>query len=176
MSTIMIGLNMYVPPIEMKESARVWVYSSNRFLMDEEIPLILSDLKDFVQKWTAHNQNLKATVTIRFNRHIILAVDEEVAQASGCSIDASVKFIQELGAKYNFDGLDRLQYTYIEDQKPKLLSHHDMVQAIEEQRVHKNTLIVNPLVKTWGEYNSNFIIPVRDSFLMRFVDFSKAEL
>lgn len=167
---------MYVLPNNMAGSARVWVYSPDRFLTDNEAASIGKELIDFVHQWTAHDKNLKSTVSIRFNRHITLAVDEGVAQASGCSIDASVKFIQELGAKYNFDGLDRLKYTYIEDEKPKLISHHDMIKAIEEQRVDKNTRVVNPLVKTWEDYNSNFIIPLKESFLMRFVDLSKTEL
>jgi|SRR6056297_349761 len=164
---------MYVPPNEMTGSARVWIYSADRFLTDDEVSSIREELLEFVQKWTAHNHNLKATVSIRFNRHIVLAVDEALAQASGCSIDSSVKFIQQLGAKYHFDGLDRLQYTYLDHQEPKLISHHNIVKAFEGGAIQPNTLIANPLIKTWEEYTSKFIIPLKDSFLSRFLDLSK---
>ncbi len=164
---------MYVPPNEMTGSARVWVYSADRFFTDDEASSIGKELVEFVKEWTAHNRNLKATVSIRFNRHIILAVDEGVAQASGCSIDSSVKFIQQLGAKYHFDGLNRLQYTYLDNQEPKLISHHDIVQAFEGGSIQKHTLVANPLVKTWDEYSTQFMIPLKDSFLNRFLDLSK---
>ena len=37
----------------------------------------------------------------------MLAVDESAHGASGCSIDSSVRFIQELGRKFNTSFLDR---------------------------------------------------------------------
>jgi len=47
--------------------------------------------------WTAHNNQLKAKGEIRYNRFLILIVDESQAGASGCSIDKSVPFYETAG-------------------------------------------------------------------------------
>lgn len=161
---------MYVPSIEIPESARVWVYSSNRFFTDNEMPELSSKIQSFLSNWTAHNQSLKATSEIKFSRHIIIAVDEAAAKASGCSIDSCVKFIQNLGMEFNFDAMDRLQYTFIKDETPFIVSHQNLNAAFEAGKIHWGTLSVNPLVKNWTEYQNEFILPLQDSFLVRFID------
>lgn len=161
---------MYVKPDEIGSTARVWIYSTNRFLSETEVANIQQELQFFISKWTAHNLALQATAEVKIRRHIILAVDENKAEASGCSIDASVKFIQELGQKYNFDALDRLHYTYWIGDTPKLIHHEDLDDAFLKGGMTENTLVVDPLVKDWGQYKENFIRPLKDTFLTRFVD------
>ncbi len=161
---------MYVDPHKMSDSARVWVYSSNRFFSKNEVQEIKEHLKSFVDQWTAHSSNLKATADIRFKRHIIIAVDENWEKASGCSIDSSVKFIQRLGEKYGFDGLDRLHYTYMNEGEAQIMAHQDLNEAYENGEINDETLFVNPLVKTWAEYNNAFLTSLKSSFLHKFID------
>jgi hypothetical protein len=49
---------------------------------------------------------------LKYNRFIILAVDQDVQSATGCSIDASVEFIQSLEQKYKVDLLDKMNVTF----------------------------------------------------------------
>jgi hypothetical protein len=44
-------------------------------------------------KWAAHGTSLVSSYQLKYNRFIILAVDQDVQSATGCSIDASVEFI-----------------------------------------------------------------------------------
>ncbi len=86
---------MLVPFKELPESSRVWIYQANRSLSEQELQEINTKLEDFITQWTAHGANLKASFEIRYKRFIILALDQELNAASGCSIDASVHFIQQ---------------------------------------------------------------------------------
>jgi len=161
---------MYLDPQKMSDSARVWVYSSDRFFSQNENREISEHLKTFIEQWTAHNANLKATAVIRLNRHIIIAVDEGWEKASGCSIDSSVNFIQKLGQKYGFDGMDRLHYTYIKEDEAKIVAHQNLSRAYESGEINNETVFVNPLVKSWEEYNNAFLSPLDSCFLFRFIN------
>jgi hypothetical protein len=44
-------------------------------------------------EWAAHGTSLVSSYQLKYNRFIILAVDQDVQSATGCSIDASVEFI-----------------------------------------------------------------------------------
>ena len=74
-------------------TSRVWIYQANRSFSPEELTEIKAALDTFITEWTAHGQNLKAGYDIRYNRFIVLALDQSLNMASGCSIDALVHFI-----------------------------------------------------------------------------------
>jgi hypothetical protein len=52
-------------------------------------------------------QRLESSYELKYNRFIIIAVNQDVQPATGCSIDSSVEFIQSLEQKYNVDLLDK---------------------------------------------------------------------
>ena len=79
---------------KLSDSARVWIYQSNREFTDSESQEIREAASQFVQSWKAHEVQLLAAAEVLYNRFIVLSVDENIAGASGCSIDKSVKFIR----------------------------------------------------------------------------------
>lgn len=103
---------MYVPFESLPETARVWIYQSNRSFSAEELLEIETKLRAFVEEWTAHGIGLEASYQIRYNRFIVLALNQEVQAATGCSIDASVHFIQSLEQHYGVDLLDKMNVSY----------------------------------------------------------------
>lgn len=50
-----------------------------------------------LNQWAAHGQALLASSKVIDNRFIIIGVDEGFHVPSGCSIDASVRSLQEIG-------------------------------------------------------------------------------
>jgi hypothetical protein len=67
-------------------------------------------LQAFLENWAAHGTSLVSSYQLKYNRFIILAVDQDVQTATGCSIDSSVEFIQP-EKKYNVDLLDKMNVT-----------------------------------------------------------------
>src|SRR5271165_5421624 len=100
--------------MQFSENSRVWVYQANKKLSDNEANQMQNDLNSFTTSWTAHNHQLKAKGEVRYNRFIILTVDESQAGASGCSIDKSVHFIKHLEQQFNINLLDRFNLAYRE--------------------------------------------------------------
>lgn len=159
---------MYIPFDTLPDESRIWIYQSNRKLSETEIAEIDSDLKTFVEDWSAHGTSLEASYLIKYNRFIILAVNQEVQQATGCSIDASVTFIQQLENQYNIELLDKMNVTY---RQGEFLTHKsllDFKRMAKEKAVSENTIVFNNLVNTIEEWKENWEVPAADSWHSRF--------
>lgn len=159
---------MYVPFDTLPDESRIWIYQSNRKFSDDEISEIENSLQQFTEQWAAHGTGLEASFEIRYNRFIIMAVNQENQSATGCSIDASVQFIQELEKKYNVDLLDKMNVTF------KLGDHIAHKQLTEfkkmakEKAVSANTVVFNNLVNNVGEYREYWEVPAAESWHSRF--------
>ncbi|MGB5646137.1 MAG: ABC transporter ATPase, partial [Muriicola sp.] len=97
---------------ELPDSARIWIYQSNRNFTEEELKEINDLLTQFLTEWTAHGAALKAAFEIRYNRFIVIGLDQSYAAASGCSIDTSVHFIQGLEKRYGVELMDRMNVSF----------------------------------------------------------------
>ena len=103
---------MTLPFNEMPANSRIWIYQSDRKLNDSELDQIKLKLIDFLKNWTAHGDDLKSSFEIRYDRFIIIALNEKSAKASGCSIDACVHFIQKIEKDYGLNLLDKMNVAF----------------------------------------------------------------
>lgn len=159
---------MYIPFENLPEESRIWIYQSNRKFSDDEVKEIENDLKAFVEDWSAHGTSLEASFTIQYNRFIILAVNQEVQQATGCSIDKSVEFIQALEQKYKVDLLDKMNVTYRQGEYITHKSLLDFKRMAKEKAVSSNTIVFNNLVNTIEEWKESWEVPAAESWHSRF--------
>ncbi|PZO28297.1 MAG: ABC transporter ATPase [Flavobacteriaceae bacterium] len=159
---------MFIPFDNLPEESRIWIYQSNRKFSDEEIAEIESDLKSFIENWSAHGTSLEASYLLKYNRFIILAVNQEVQQATGCSIDSSVVFIQGLEQKYKVDLLDKMNVTFKNGEHIAHKSLIDFKRMAKEKAVTANTIVFNNLVNTIEEFNENWEVPAGESWHSRF--------
>ncbi|WPR70802.1 ABC transporter ATPase [Flavobacterium sp. NG2] len=159
---------MYVPFENLPNESRIWIYQSNRKFSDAEISEIETDLKLFLEGWAAHGTSLEASYQLKYNRFIILAVNQEVQAATGCSIDASVVFIQKLEKKYNVDLLDKMNVTFKQGEhiahKPLL----DFKKMVKDKSVTENTIVFNNLINNVQEFNESWEVEAIDSWHSRF--------
>lgn len=151
------------------ETSRVWVYQANRSFNAAELAELKEAFDAFVTEWTAHGQDLKAGFEMRYNRFIILGLDQSQTSASGCSIDASVHFIQRLEKKYNVELLDKMNVSYKQGEfvayKPLL----DFKKMAKQKAVSAKTIVFNNLVATKGEYQEHWEVPASESWHSRFL-------
>lgn len=159
---------MYVPFENLPEEAKIWIYQSNRKFSDDEMTEIESDLKTFIENWSAHGSGLEASYLLKYNRFIVLAVNQEVQHATGCSIDSSVGFIQSLEQKYQVDLLDKMNVTFKNGEHIAHKSLIDFKRMAKEKAVTENTIVFNNLVNTIEEFNENWEVPASESWHSRF--------
>ena len=151
-------------------NSRVWVYSSNRKFIQKEIISIRKDLENFLSNWTSHNQNLETGFELRYDRFIIIAVNQEINNASGCSIDNCVRFIKKLENKYEVDLLDKMNVLYKQDKHLYHKKLNEFISMCKNNSVSLNTVVFNNLVNTVGEYKLKWEVPVKESWHNRFMN------
>lgn len=160
---------MLVPFEELPDHARIWIYQADRKMSEEEVDLIKPKIEQFLTQWTAHGANLKAGYLIKYQRFIVIALDESQASASGCSIDASVHFIQSLESQLGVGLLDKLNVTYYNGPHIAHKSLADFKKMAKARSVSQNTVVFNNLVNTKGEFEEFWEVPAKDSWHARFL-------
>lgn len=150
------------------EESKIWIYQSNRKFSDDEIIEIEKALEEFVNNWAAHGTSLDASFITKYNRFIILAVNQESQMATGCSIDASVQFIQGLEQKYDVDLLDKMNVTFKLGEHIAHKSLIDFKKMAKDKAVTENTIVFNNLVNTVGEWQEYWEVPANESWHSRF--------
>ncbi|MEE1963174.1 hypothetical protein SAMN04487891_107165 [Flagellimonas taeanensis] len=154
---------------ELPEHSRIWIYQSNRSFTDTEQEEIKEELDSFLKEWTAHGSELHAGYEIRYKRFIVIGLDQASASASGCSIDASVHFIQTLEKRYNVELMDRMNVSFKQGEFIAYKPLKDFKKMAKDKSVSPNTIVFNNLVATKQEYLEHWEVPASESWHSRFV-------
>lgn len=160
---------MLIPFNELPDTSRVWIYQANRSFSDTELQEITSKLENFISAWTAHGANLNASFEFKYKRFIIIALDQAVNAGTGCSIDASVNFIQQLEKEYNVDLLDKMNVSYKQGEHIAYKNLVDFRKMAKEKAVSPNTIVFNNLVNNKAEYLDGWEVPASESWHNRFL-------
>ncbi len=152
------------------DQSRVWIYRSSRVLEGEEINKADAWLRKFIDQWTAHSQKLNAFGKVYCGRFIVIVLDEySSSEASGCSIDAQVRFLKEVGNDLNVDFFDRLHFDF--DIEGEVVSYHkdDVKKLLKQGALSDASLVFDHLVKTKREFDQNWRKELAQSWHYRLI-------
>ncbi|MCL6275521.1 ABC transporter ATPase [Muricauda sp. 2012CJ35-5] len=151
------------------DAARIWIYQCNRSFSESELQEIEQATAQFLNDWTAHGSDLKAGFEIKYKRFIVIGLDQSQASASGCSIDASVHFIQTLEQKYEVELMDRMNVSFKQGEFIAYKPLKDFKKMAKAKSVSKNTIVFNNLVANKLEYDEHWEVPASESWHARFL-------
>jgi hypothetical protein len=155
---------MYLPIEQMPDHSRVWVYQANRPFSASETQAIENYLAPALTQWAAHGAGLNASFEIRFQQVIVIAVDETVNAASGCSIDASTRWFKEMGVELGIDFFDR-STAIVEGDEVTLLP----LTALKNNPLLTPSKDVIPLqTESLGAYRSGWLQRADTTWLQRY--------
>lgn len=154
---------------ELNNQSRVWIYQSNREFNETELVAVKTEIENFLAGWKRHGEDLKASYKIVYNQFIVLAVDENYNEVSGCSIDASVNKIKQLESILGVDLTNRMHVSFKINDAINVVSLADFQKFAKEQKIKPNTLVFNNLVTTKEEFTVNWEIPAEKSWHSRFL-------
>ncbi len=158
---------MFVEFDKMPYTSRIWIYQSNREFSSEEINVITLNAKKFIENWTRHGDDLRGSFTMVYNRFVVIAVDENFANVSGCSIDASVRFIQQIQSELNVDLLNKLHIAFKTNDDVNSVSLNDFRSFIASDKITQDTIVFNNLVNTKADFESKWEVPAKESWHQR---------
>lgn len=160
---------MFVDYSELPNSSRVWVYQSDREFTTDEIDFITSKAIDFIEQWTRHGQDLKGSFTIKYNQFLVLAVDEGFMNVSGCSIDASVHFVQQLEEFLKVDMMNKMNISFKDGDHINIVKMNAFKEYAEQNKINSNTVVFNNMISTKDELETVWEVPASQSWHNRFL-------
>ena len=144
--------------------SKIWIYQSNRQFTATEAQEIQQKLDVFTAQWTAHGHELKAKAIMSHNFFIVLIVDQDVAMATGCSIDSSVRLIKEIENTYGVDLFDRFNIAYKIEDQIHVVSKEDFETLVSIKKIGPETIVFNNLVQTLEEFEQKWEVPLANSW------------
>lgn len=157
---------MYVDFDELADNSRVWIFQATNYLEFEKVERISARLLNFIEEWHAHSKSLNASFKIVYDRFLIIGVDEESYQASGCSIDSLTRQIQALETELSISLFDRTQIAYRDPENNMIDTTHMMNfrAALESGDLDEQSIVFNNLITTKAELTNQWEVPVHLSW------------
>jgi hypothetical protein len=160
---------MYSPFEKLPAHARVWIYQADRKLSDNEVDVVSVSMKDFCEQWVAHGQPLMTSFKIEHNQFLVVGVDEGFNNASGCSIDGSVRVLKGLQAELNINFLNSSRIAFLLDGEIQLFSRPELKDLFAGGKVNGSTTTLNNLVATKADFERQWKIAVEKSWLVKYL-------
>lgn len=153
---------------ELDPESRIWIYQSGRKFSPEEKSTIIKETERFLEQWTAHGNSLQAGMEIFHDQFIVIGVNKAANEASGCSIDKSVAFIQALGNALHIDLLDRSIIPVKEGNHLEVVNFSELKQLISNGSISPNVRILNQAITKKSELEKSWEVPIKESWLGKY--------
>jgi hypothetical protein len=160
---------MYIDFEKLPEDARIWVYLADKNLAESEMNAVGDYLKIGMQTWAAHGEPLIGGFTFLENLFLIIGVDQKAHLPSGCSIDASTRWIKEINAKFGIDFLTRA-IVVNNTNSLEILPVFQIKQYVEKGLIQANSVIYDQQISTKSELPTGFLKPANELFGRYFLE------
>lgn len=167
---------MLSPFEELSAASRVWIYQADRVLNQKDQDALLNASEEFLSQWAAHGQSLLASATIKYNHFLIIATDEGFNMASGCSIDSSFRFVQEMGGKLGINFFDRASLAFLNNEEVQFVAMTNLKSAIASGTVEESSLFFDNNLGTKEELEKRWLVKAEESWLKRYFQTAKSVL
>ena len=158
---------MFVDFDSLPDNSKIWIYQSDRAFTQEEISIISERTIAFMEEWTRHGSNLRGSFTIKYNQFLVLAVDEDFNAVSGCSIDASVHFVQELEKIFNVEMMNKMKISFKEKNHIRIVQMNAFKTYARENKITSQTVVFNHMISTKKELEGSWEVPAEQSWHKR---------
>ncbi len=146
----------------------IWVFQSNKILDSSLISQIEVDVNNFLNNWTSHNLEMKSSYKILHRLFLIISVENNFSNPSGCSIDKLINFIKNINQTYNIDFLNRLNVSFRHENKIKVVELIEFKNLILNGIIDSDTIVFNNMIHTKAELNENWETKVSESWYKKY--------
>ena len=165
---------MLVPFKSLPKNSRIWIFPSSKEIDIHKKSKIKERLVKFISDWTSHNKNIQAGFELPYNRFIVIALNQNLQNASGCSIDSLMNIIQIFEKEFDLILLDRMNVLYRDKtRKIEYLILKDFVKMVKDKSINSSTTVFNNLVVNKEEYMELWEVPAINSWHSRYFKIKK---
>ena len=157
------------------DTARLFSFNSDRALSADEIPALRTEMEGFLGEWTAHRRELEVGYDIRYNRFLLIGVDESLRSPSGCSVDALVAALKSIGSRFGVELVDSPDITYRDGEKVEAVTRSEFERLVESGKVSGTTIVFDRMAPSMGDLrHGTWERPARDSWHGRAFNFQES--
>ncbi len=160
---------MFVDFNSLPDTSRVWIYQADREFTQDEVEQISEKLNVFVANWKRHGDDLKTSFQIKYNQFIVLGVDENYNDVSGCSIDASVHIIKELQKEFEVDLLNKMIVSFKDGDNVNTVSLKDFKTYVKLEKINADTVVFNNMITSKGDFETAWEVEASKSWHAKFL-------
>lgn len=149
--------------------SKLWVFPSSRKFYEQEISGLKENIESFLNSWTGEDQLFNCAYELKYDRFIVISVDNTDINLSLKTHDALSIFIQELEKKFEVILLDKINVCY---KQGEFVQYKDIVEfkkMMKEKGVSSKTIVFDNMITTKEELENNWEINIMDSWLGRFL-------
>ena len=148
-------------------NGRIWIYAANRKLSSTEVQDVKSRLAGFCQGWAAHGNQLAADFEVCHEQLLVLAVDEQVEAATGCSIDKATAIFQQIDAELQLDLFNRMNLTFLEGDTVRMVRMNDISQAFHSRLIKEDSVFLDNTISVLSDLRTRWQVPFKNSWAFR---------
>jgi len=154
---------------ELPNWSKLWVFPSSRKFYLQEIPQLEESLKSFLNKWNSEGDSFNCSFELKYDRFIIIAVDNSNISLSLKTYDDLTEFIQGIEKEYDVILFDKINVCY---KQGEFVQYKDLIEfkkMIKNKGVSSKTTVFDNMITTKEDYLNNWEINIMDSWLGRFL-------
>ena len=159
---------MLVPFLTLPDSARVWIYTSERLLSEKEKNIICVKSERFLESWQSHQLDVRSSFEIKKDRFFIVSVDESYNGVSGCGIDKLLHYVQELEVEFGISLTNKTNIVFEMEEEQLVIPFAQIKNAISKGIISAEIHYYNTLVSNIGELKTNFKVNVKEGWVKKY--------
>ncbi|MFY0593164.1 hypothetical protein [Roseivirga sp.] len=167
---------MLSPFENLSAKARIWIYQADRRIDQKEEQTILSGAEKFITEWAAHGQSLLASAAVFHGYFLVIATDENFNLASGCSIDSSFRFVQQLGGELQIDFFQRTNIAFSVNGEVKLIPMSKIKEEVAQGNITNESFFFDNNIGDKSELEDKWLVRADKSWLKRYFQTSASVL
>ena len=148
-----------VPFDHLPDSARLWVFASDRELAGAPSDTLLAGVDGFLAEWKAHGVPLRCARDWRLDRFLAIGVDVEAENASGCSIDGLFRVLQQLQREIGAQLVGGGRVFYRTRAGVEASSREDFSARVKRGEITAATPVFDTSLTDAGAWRSRFEVP-----------------
>jgi hypothetical protein len=155
-----------VPFNSLPPQARVWVFGSDRPLQGADATSLLAAVDGWLDQWKAHGAPLRSAREWRDDRFLAIGVDPTAEQASGCSIDALFRRLQDIERQLDTSLVAGGRVFYrSRDGLPRVAKRGDVGRLGATGELTPDTPIFDTSITEARSWRDTFERPARDTWV-----------
>jgi hypothetical protein len=147
-------------------SKRIWIYLCDKKIVGDLFNSIANECTLFINEWNAHGSKLDSSFKILYEHFLVFEVNEELHQASGCSIDKQLQLVKKLEKDFNISLLNRLLVAYRLNNEIIVKTAGEVKQAVKNNLLSPDTITFDISITDSELFETEFEKPISLSWLM----------